>query len=96
MFKMHLRARVPNEGARRLAWWLGERGGAGVGRLASAGECDIERIERLLAGELEPGAELAFRISRATGGAVVTRDWRDAAAGGWGDRPAERELRCAA
>ena len=88
--KMHLRVRVPNEGARRLAWWLGERGDAGRRRLEGLAGIDANAVDRLLSGELLPGAEAGFRISNATDGDVMLVDWRHRPRGGWFDRPQDR------
>ena len=88
--KMHLRAKVPNEGARRLCWWLAVSHDRGVEKLAEIG-IDRVTIDRLLAGELEPGADMSHAIFLATGCAVCSRDWRAPAQGGWGDRPAPRQ-----
>lgn len=101
-FKMHLIARVPNEGARRLAWWLATRAApervlftmtvvrsisAPVALLSAQAGLDETAIDRLLRGELVPGAEMARRISVATAGVVLTAMWRDPPRGGWADRP---------
>lgn len=94
--RMHLPAKVPNEGARRLAWWLGPRGSAGFDELASALEVHAGVIDRLLSGEVEPGQDLSFAIALVTARAVWVRDWRQAPEGGWFDRPAPRELARAA
>ncbi|MBM3927104.1 MAG: hypothetical protein FJ335_01385 [Sphingomonadales bacterium] len=103
IFKMHLIARVPNEGARRLAWWLATHAAphrvpftskvvpsvAGAAALLAArAKLSEATIDRLLRGELVPGEEQGREISVATAGVVSMRDWRDAARGGWSDRPA--------
>lgn len=92
MIRMHLGARVPNEGARRLAWWLQARRERfeTVARVIGG---SVDTVHRLLSGELEPAAEVSFAISNATGGEVVSRDWRSAPHGGWFDQPAPRFYR---
>jgi hypothetical protein len=92
--KMHLRATVPNEGAHRLCWWLAD-GEAQAERLARH-DVDEGKIDRLLSGELEPGADMAHAVFLATDGAVCSRDWRIPSIGGWGDRPVQRDTRAAA
>lgn len=87
-FKMHLIARVPNEGARRLAWWLGIRTRSGLRDLMERAALTEVTVDRLLRGEVIPGAEMARAISVATAGVVLTPMWRSAPAGKWGDRPA--------
>jgi len=92
--KIHLRGTVPNEGAHRLSWWLLTRSGR-TENLARY-EIDAAKIDRLLSGELEPGADMAHAIFLATDGAVCSRDWRIPSIGGWGDRPVARDGRAAA
>ena len=87
--KMHLAACVPNDGARRLAWWLGEQGRDGHVALERAG-FDANAIDRLLSGELLPGLAIGACLTLATGGAVVPGDFRRRARGWWFDRPSER------
>jgi hypothetical protein len=88
---MHLTAKVPNEGARRLAWWLGNRpGDDALDRFAEAIGQHVGYIDRLLSGEVLPGGEVAHSVWLATGGAVWRFDWRTPARGGWFDEPAER------
>lgn len=96
MGKLFLPRRVPNEGARRLAAFLtGVSAGRASRALASAG-LDALRIDRLLTGELIPGADERFAIACATGHAVLVRDWSMQARGGWGDPVPARTLRQAA
>ena len=99
MSKMHLIAKVPNEGARRLAWWVGQRVAAGFAaydNLADAIGSHVSFIDRVLSGEIVPGEDLARRLGVATGGFVDRRDWRTAAAGGWFDAIEHRQLKAAA
>lgn len=93
--KMLLKARVPNEGARRLAQYL-LTGPLSIEGLAREALVTPMTLLRLVEGDLEPGAELSLRLSLCTGHAVVSRDWRSAPAGGWFERAAPREYRRAA
>ncbi len=90
--RLHLSARVPNEGARRLAWWLGENTDRFPALIREVGMSE-ETIHRLISGELEPAAIMSYVISQATGGSVVSRDWRTAPRGWWFDRPTPRTYR---
>ena len=93
MVKMHLGAKVPNEGARRLAWWIGQEH---RGDLRSASQtlpgCSVTTLERLLVGDIVPGAVLIEVLSRR--GGIGWRLWRRPASGGWFEAP-EQELRAA-
>lgn len=97
MSKLFLPARVPNEGARRLAAFLQSLPTPAAARrmLAVAG-IDRAKIDRMLSGELIPGADERFAITRATGDAVLMRDWSSQAAGHWGDPVPARTMRRAA
>ena len=94
MTKQHLPARPATGGARRLAWRLldgpADERPARRAALHRRGFDDMA-IDRLLHGELTPGAELGIRITLATEYDVVIADWYDEAAGVWADRPAERQ-----
>lgn len=96
MTKLFLAARVPNEGARRLVWWLAGQPRGAVERLANDLDVAVMTVHRWVSGEIEPGADLSFKISARTGHAVVTSDWRMPARGGWAQRPAVRTYRVAA
>ncbi|WP_230769515.1 hypothetical protein [Sphingomonas sp. Leaf4] len=84
MGKLFLPARVPSEGARRLAAWLIAsppwRSKAAMGRIG----CDPSKIARMIEGELVPSAAERYAISRATD-FVFVRHWSLPAMGGWGD-----------
>lgn len=92
---MHLKARVPNEGARRLAWHLGEAVGADgeAARIEAALDARPGNVERMVAGEIVPGGEMGFAITRLTDYAVTCGDWWRAAEGGWFERPRARIVR---
>jgi len=88
--KLHLKAKVPNEGARRLARWLGEQrcADAAFESVARQIGSHVSIVDRLISGEIEPGAMVAHAVWVATEGAVHRRDWRRAPEGGWFDAPA--------
>jgi hypothetical protein len=96
MTKLRLPAKVPSEGARRLAWWLCERGPDALPRLAASLRTETSTIERWIAGDLEPGAEMSGALSRHTKHAIVVPDWRSPAAAEWFARPVVRQYRMAA
>lgn len=93
---LRLPARVPNEGARRLAWWLCEQPRGAIARLAGTLHIDSSTVERWISGEIEPGAEVSYGVSLFTKHAVVTSDWRSLPEGGWFERPIVRQYRKAA
>lgn len=97
MRKLFLPAKVPNEGARRLAaWFLSRPAIRARASLASVG-VDFSKLDRMVTGELIPGADERWAITLATGDAVTVRDWSTAACGRWGDPvPARGMRRCAA
>ncbi|KQN91564.1 hypothetical protein ASE90_01810 [Sphingomonas sp. Leaf67] len=96
MSKLYLPAQVPNEGARRLsAWFLSRSSISARGALASVG-VDFGKLDRMVAGELIPGADERFAIALATGHAVLVRDWSSPARGHWGDPVPARTMRRAA
>ena len=84
MSKLHLGATVPNEGARRLAAFIGKHRWTPE-QMADAARDGVMIIHRLIAGELTPGGDLAHRLWLATDGSVDRRDWRRPAEGGWFD-----------
>lgn len=96
MSKMHLGVRPPNEGARRLAWWVWQSCRGNL--IVAAKQCGtkLDTLQRLIAGELIPGEELVRPITIGTGDAVGRADWRRDATGGWFDEPASRRLQQAA
>ncbi|WP_447727254.1 hypothetical protein [Sphingomonas koreensis] len=91
MNKLRLPARVPNDGAHRLAnWMLGTR-------LRQLSEIRIEQarralgdntLDRILVGELLPCEIMGTTIANLTGGAANARDFRRPCGRQWGDRPA--------
>lgn len=94
--KMHLAAKVPNEGARRLAWWIGTRFGGDVDAFADAALISASMTQRLLAGEIVPGTDLAEPIGFASEDFVSRLDWQRPAIAGWFAVPPARPDRKAA
>ncbi|WP_343526724.1 hypothetical protein [Sphingomonas sp.] len=88
--KISLPAVVPNEGARRLAYYLTTDKPQELARFARKIEASESTVERLIRGEIRPGEELARAIYLATGGAVWSRFWSCQPEGGWFDRPISR------
>ncbi|WP_430635041.1 hypothetical protein [Sphingomonas hankookensis] len=96
MNKLFLPAKVPNEGARRLAaWFLSRPPISARAALASVG-VDFSKLDRMVSGELLPGADDRWCITLATGDSVAVRDWSVAARGRWGDPVPTRMYRRAA
>ncbi|SEM88639.1 hypothetical protein SAMN05192583_1405 [Sphingomonas gellani] len=85
--KMHLPARVPNEGARLLAQWIAREchGALGVANLKLC--VGMPTLQRLLDGEITPGASLVGPIAERTHGCVARLDWQRSPRGGWFDAP---------
>ena len=95
MSKMHLAAKVPNEGARRLAaWLLGQPVGTFDRFAARIG--GVIAADRLLAGEVTPGHRMGYSIYSFTERSVPTGDWYREAEGGWFDVIALEQVKRAA
>ncbi len=90
--RMHLSAKVPNDGAHRLAWYLGERGDDAFDVLADAAMIQVGMIDRMLSGQLLPCGEIGFALMQATDGAVRPRDFYRACDRRWFGRPAVRDV----
>ncbi|WP_242095437.1 hypothetical protein [Sphingomonas sp. CROZ-RG-20F-R02-07] len=81
---MHLPAVVPNEGARLLAAWM-------VAQPVGTYRRFVQRVggvimaDRLIAGEVRPGLDLAFSIYAFTSSAVMIASWGRPAKGWWFD-----------
>lgn len=88
--KISLPAAVPNEGARRLAYYLTTDAPQTLARFARKIESTEMAVERLIRGDIRPGEELARAIYLATGGAVWSRFWSCPPEGRWFDRPLSR------
>ncbi len=82
--KLSLPAKVPNEGARRLANHV-VTAEASLERFARKLGYSETTVERLIRGELRPGVELVRAVHLATDGAVLARHWNRRAEGGWFD-----------
>ncbi|WP_428968062.1 hypothetical protein ACQR50_09160 [Sphingomonas sp. Xoc002] len=87
--KLNLPARVPNEGARRLAYYLNDKPGA-FARFVRKAEVSETMAQRLINGEVIPDNDLAKAIYLATDCAVWSRHWVFRPEGGWFDRPTIR------
>ncbi len=97
MSKLFLPAKVPNEGARRLAAFVQSLPTpAAARRMMAVAGVDRAKLDRMVAGELIPGADERYAITRATGDAVLMRDWSTTARGRWGDPVPTRTMRRAA
>ncbi|MGW8190141.1 hypothetical protein [Sphingomonas hankookensis] len=97
MGKLFLPAKAPNEGARRLAAFVQSLPTpAAVRRMLAVAGIDRLKLDRMVTGELIPGADERFAITRATGDAVLMRDWSVAPRGRWGDPVPARKMRRAA
>lgn len=82
--------RPANEGAHRLAWWMGQDE-ARVDALAAHPAVGPAMIDRLLSGEVEPDCSMAFAIDVLSWGDVRVGDWQRRTAKDWGERPVWRE-----
>ena len=84
--KLHLTAKVPNEGARLVAQWImGLPGGLIDARVQL--DTEEDRVQRIVDGEMVPGMAVGQRLATRAG--VRARDFHRAPTGGWFDRPAE-------
>lgn len=82
--KLHLVAKVPSEGARRVAQWVLTLEG-GLSAAARALGTGGDRIQRIVEGEMVPGLEVGTRLHRAAG--IRHRDFHAKPLGGWFERP---------
>ncbi|WP_423606168.1 hypothetical protein [Sphingomonas sp. MS122] len=91
MDRLHLPARVPSAGAHRLLWWLlgSKKPAVRARRLADAAAAlGPNKVERLLAGDLEPGWDMGATLRNVTGGYVTPEDFqRRRARRWWFDKP---------
>ncbi len=95
--KLYLRARVPNEGAHRLAWWIEQQPDAAAAYEAvGASIGTVAHVDRLLDGDLTPGMAWGLAIANVTGGQVRPNDWYRETDLWWFTPPAERDHRWAA
>lgn len=93
MALMHLKVGVPNRGAHRLAWQIGnaEDPEARIEEIARAMRSGVAMIDRLLMGEVVPEGAMASAIARVTDGDVLPMDWLIETGQGWFDAPPARE-----
>lgn len=94
--RLRLGVRVPNEGARRLAQWIMREPAGTLDKLLrkiGMGQIDMERM---MAGELTPGAAIGHQIFAFTRCGVTINDWYRPASGGWFDPVDATTLRRAA
>ncbi len=85
---MHLQATVPSLGAHKLAWIIGTSGDP-EGDIERFGQAvgDLAMFDRVLSGELVPGATMADAIWLWSVCYIRTRDWGRPATGWWFDKP---------
>ena len=90
MAVMFLRARVPNEGAHRLAWTIGTSKVPALAIRELESRLGVNTVDRLLEGSLTPSASEGEKISAWSRGEVRAGDFYRDTALSWGDRPAPR------
>jgi hypothetical protein len=83
MTKLHLIARVPNEGARLLAQRIMQDFRGSMFVASTSMRMPITTLQRLVDGEVVPGEELVGDVGRATANAITRNDWRRSPQGGW-------------
>lgn len=83
--KLHLTAKVPSEGARRVAQWVVGLPN-GLDEAAKAIGADVVAVQRIITGELVPGLAIGVKLSTRAG--IRASDFSRAPMGGWFDRPA--------
>lgn len=88
--KMHLSARVPNEGARRVAQWVARDHGGDLDRAAARVWVTASILQRVIDGEIAPGLTLGTSLSKACG--VKARMFNRPARAGWFFEPAVQQL----
>lgn len=90
MSVMYLRARVPNDGAHRLAWAIGTSKVPALAIRELEARIGVNTIDRLLDGTLTPSASEGEKISVWSRGEVRASDFYRDTALTWGDRPTPR------
>ena len=93
MPKLHLIAKAPNEGARRLVHWIMRQPAGTLDRMLRKTGIGQISLERMMAGELTPDASVGYQIFAFTGCTVTINDWDRPAEGGWFEPVADVQLR---
>lgn len=88
---LRLGVTVPNEGARRLAYWIQHEPVGALGKLLRKTGIGQISMERMMSGNVVPDALIAYQIYAATRCAVPINDWDAKAEGGWFDPVMPRE-----
>lgn len=88
---MYLRARVPNDGAHRLAWAIGTRPIPAVAIRELEQLLGVNTVDRLLEGSLTPSRAEGDKIERWSDGAIRVDDFYKTTSLRWGDRPNYRK-----
>ena len=88
---LRLGVTVPNEGARRLAYWIQREPVGALSKLMRRTGIGQISMERMMSGDVVPDAPLAYQIFAATRCAVAINDWDAEPEGGWFDRVAPRD-----
>ncbi len=83
MMKLHLPAKAPSEGARRLAQWVMALPG-GLSEAAAALEISDSYVQRMVEGDMVPGLKTGCNLHRLMG--MTARHFNVPARGGWFDR----------
>lgn len=91
--RLRLGVRVPNEGARRLAQWIMQEPVGTLDKLLRKVGIGQIAMERMMAGEITPAADIGHQIFAFTRCAVTINDWDRPPYGGWfeiGSQPMRR------
>lgn len=83
--KLHLTGTPPNEGARLLGRRIASAYRGNLLRAGKAMRVAPGTLQRLVAGEIVPGEELAGDVGRATANGIARLDWQRQPRGGWFD-----------
>lgn len=83
MGKLHLPAKAPSEGARRLAQWIMSLDG-GMNEAATALGIPEGWVQRMVEGDMVPGLKTGCDLHRLVG--MTARHFNVPARGGWFDR----------
>lgn len=90
MAVMYLPARVPNEGAHRLAWAIGHAPSPGEAIRQIETTIGVNTVDRLIGGSLVPGERMGAAIMLWSGGAVKVADFYRPTSLRWIDEPPAR------